>query len=180
MPQKPESGREVIAHFSISTLLFACAGLLAFAALASVMAHDLLFAQNGDDHIKYGLHVWAFAIIGVGLIKLLAMAIRLIRSAVASHGEALWIEDGRLRHADKKVLDVATRDVTAVDLVRAAIYGTSFWPQHVTFMAVRLRDGKDIKLSASGFVENRDDVVVALREKLGLPAHDVVVMQGSL
>jgi len=181
MPQKPETGREVFAHFSISTLLFACAGWLVFAALGSVMARDFLFVQNGDNQIEYGLHVWALAIIGVGLIILLAMAIRTIRAAVASHGEALWIEDGRLRHADKRLLDVDARDVKAVELVRAAIYGTaSLWPPHVTYMAVRLKDGKEIKLSATAYAENRDDIVVALRERLGIPAHDIVLEQGVL
>jgi hypothetical protein len=171
----------VIAHFSTSKAIAAAAGLFAFAVLMSVMVYDMLFAHPTDDRIKYGLNVWGLAIAGVCLIILMVFMVRAIRAAVASHGEALWIEDGRLRHADQKILDVATRDVTSVDLVRAAITGISSpWPPHVILMVLGLRDGKDLKLSVNGFVENREDVVVALRERLGLPAHDVVLLQGSL
>ena len=181
MAQQPKSGREVIAHFSMATLwaVFSC--WLAISALGVWLAYDALFAHPNADKIRYGLNVWGFAILGVALIKLIALFIRTIRAAVASHGAALWIEDRRLRHADKAVLDVEAREVKAVELVRAAIYGTaSFWPPHMVYMAVRCGDGKEFKVSTSGFAENRDDVVVALRERLGIAAHDVVLEQGVL
>lgn len=181
MKLKSNNGRVVIAHFSPSKVIFICAASLAFIVLGAVMAYDMLLVHKSDDKIKYGLHVWGFAIAGVASIIWLVLMVRTVRAAVASHGDALWIEDGRLRHADKTVLDVATCDVTSVGLIRMVIYGEGgFWPPHGIFLTVGLRDGKEIKLSFGGFVENRDDVVVALREKLGLPAGDIVMQQGSM
>jgi len=161
--------REVIAHFSLSKLVWGCIGWLAVTVLVTIMAHELIFARPVNDPIKHGMDIWTFAIIGLGLLVLLVLALRKIRLVIANQGEAIWLENGRLVYADRKILDAPLEEIRSVELVRQPIYGTpSPWPPRVTSIVVRLENGREAKLPANGFSENRDDIVASVLTKLRL------------
>lgn len=169
MASKDSEAREVIAHFSTSKLIVATVGTFGFAILGSVMARDMLWVRPTDDHIKYGLNVWGFAIFFVAMALMFFYLFRAVRAAMQSKGIALWLQGGRLVHADKQLLDVCARDVSSVELIKEAAYqyATSY---RVAYIVLRLKNGKEVKLSASAFSEHRDDIVVELRKRLGLVA----------
>lgn len=109
---KSDKPREVIAHFSASKLVMTTAGISGFAVLGAVMAWDLIFVRPTDDRIKYGLDIWGFAIFFVGMALLFFYLFRMVRAAIESRGIALWLQDGRLMHADKRLLDVPAREAS--------------------------------------------------------------------
>jgi hypothetical protein len=175
MPQKPESGREIFAHFSVPSLVISWLGWLGMLiagcyflwseivsgpdpASRDVMGHS-------PDKIEYVIRVGMLVTLCTGLASFLARMLRLTRGAISAGAAALWIENGRLTFADKVLLDVPLSDAVSVEQVRDTIYGLNIFPYHANWIVVCLKNGKKAKLPPK-YVENADDVVVALNQRL--------------
>lgn len=170
---KADGQREVIAHFSRSRIASGGIGLLVMTVLGVIVFGHLLMTGKTDDWVKHMSHIAGAVIVVECLVILFILMFRTIRTAIDNHGEAIWLENGRLMCADKVLLDVPADDVKGVDVVREPIYGTrSLWPPHMTNLVFYLKDGKAIKVSSGGFAEHPGDIADSLREKLGL-ARDV-------
>ncbi|HKQ11069.1 MAG TPA: hypothetical protein VJS85_07760 [Rhizomicrobium sp.] len=166
---KAKGQREVVAHFSRSRIASGVVGLLVMTVLGVIVFGHILTTGKTDDWVMHMFHI-DDALTAVGCLAILfILMFRTIRTAIDNHGEAIWLEDGRLVCADKALLDVPVGDVRGVDVVREPIYGTrSPWPPHMTNLVFYLKDGKVVKISPGGFVEHPGDVADRLREKLGL------------
>ncbi|HKY18573.1 MAG TPA: hypothetical protein VJL82_06540 [Rhizomicrobium sp.] len=170
---KANGQREVVAHFSRSRIASGAVGLLVMTVLGVIMCGHVLLTGKTDDWVMHMFRI-DDAVTFVGCMAILfILMFRTIRTAIDNHGEAIWLEDGRLTCADKALLDVPAGDVKGVDVVREPIYGTrSPWPPHMTNLVFYLKDGKAVKISPGGFVEHPGDIADRLREKLGL-ARDI-------
>jgi hypothetical protein len=165
---KNDKSREVIAHFSASYLTFMALIFFVFIGLDALMARDKVFGPV-DDPIERGLYAWGFVLVTIALMILFVGFFRTVRAAVTNKSVALWLEDGRLVYANKKLLDVRARDVLSVDVKREIVRGTTaLRAPRATWMVFRLRDGTEAKIPVSVLVENRDDIVANLRERLGV------------
>jgi hypothetical protein len=176
MPQKPELGREVFAHFSTPSLVIAWLGWLGMLIAGCYFlwgeivsgpdsaSRDMM--GNSPDRIMYVVRVGMLVTLCTGLASGLPRMFRLTRGAISARAAALWVENGRLTFADKVLLDVPLTDTVSVEQVREPIYGLSIFPYHVNWIVVQLKNGKKAKLPPT-YVENTDDVVAALSRRLG-------------
>jgi hypothetical protein len=98
---------------------------------------------------------------------------RLLLGSALAGGAALWIENGRLVYADRKMLDVPLTDVVSVDMVSQFMRARFGIPAYMESIFIRLANGKEARVWAE-FVENEGLVVTALQERLGLKViHDL-------
>ena len=175
MPQRSGTAREVIAHFSMPSLVLAWLGWLGFIIIALyLLRHEIVTAPvvtsrdrmgHGLDGIGHVLKVGLLVTLSGGLLSFFPRMFKLTRGAVSAGADALWIEHGRLTYADKKLLDVLLTDVMSVELLRERIYAGTIIPQYASWIVIQLKGGKKVKLPPK-FVENRDDVIAILRGKL--------------
>lgn len=176
----PESGikREVIAHFSRPYLMLGWFGWLGFMAVGLYLlwgeiaigpvAGSRDWTGHSPDKIGYTLRLLALVTVCAGMLFFLPRMLRQARGALSAGADALWIENGRLIYADRKLLDAPLTDIASVAFVEERIYGTrSIIPQYAPWIVIQFRSGKKAKLPPC-FVEKKHDVVAVLRQKLGL------------
>lgn len=153
--------REVIAHYPVKRLLMMTAWWSGAAAL-------LLYMLEGERHASGPKHSFYLAYITFLLVSLLPVLLgvtRLLLCSVMAGGAALWIENGRIISAGKR-LDVPVGEIVSVGMASrfSTSYGVPGYSESVLF---RLANGKKVKIWAE-FVENEGEVVTALQQRLGL------------
>ena len=173
--QKPEA----IAHLSLADLvLFNCLGFCAAIALILYLlvleVRDHRFSKIGDVYdthpgLAHGAYIILFIALAGGLSAFLPAMVRTVRGVAAGQGVALRIEDGRLVYADRKAFDLPLADIEAVWIKELSLGVALPFPIRSRCIAFRLKDGRE-KILTTYFSENREDIVAAVRQRIGLPA----------
>jgi hypothetical protein len=158
--------REVIAHYPVKRLLAMGIGWPCIFALVIYMTQDE-WRHPGNGH--YMLFFFLFYLIL--MVPVAVYLLRMVLVSILARGAALWIENGRLFSAEKK-LDVPLADIVSVKMAsrfaNAQTYSTGKVPTYVESIFFRLSDGREVKVWAE-FVENEGMVVADLQKRIGLP-----------
>ena len=160
--------REVIAHFEIVRLAIS----IVLWCLLAWFWISLKHSAFDDPATAHRARLVMGAILVPVILIILAVAIvRRVRMGWANRWAALWIEDGRLVYAHRKTLNVALGDVSSVGSATDYFeYPRLFLRFRQEIIAVVLRSGGQVKLSANSFREPRDEIVSRIREKIVNPA----------
>jgi hypothetical protein len=177
---KSDGPREVIAHFSRPYLVLGWFGWLGITAAGlyflwgEIASGPVVGSQDwmghSPDKMGYALRAMVLVTLCAGMLSFLPRMLRQARGALSAGADALWIENGRIIYADRKLLDAPLADIASVAFVEERIYGTkSIIPQYAPWIVIQFKNGKRTKLPPC-FVEKKNDIVAVLKRKLSLPA----------
>jgi hypothetical protein len=157
--------REVIAHYPVKRLL--TMGIVWPCVFAGViyMTQDE-WRHPGNRHYDLFFFLWGLLMLVPIVLYLMSMVLR----AAFAGGAALWIQDGRLFSAEKR-LGVPLAEIVAIRMAsRFADAGGLRGPKISTYVEsifFRLASGREVKVWAE-FVENEGLVVADLQKRIGL------------
>ena len=123
-------------------------------------------AERRDPGPKHGFYLAYIGFLLIVTLPVVLSTMRMVLGGIVARGAALWIENGRLFSAEKR-LDVSLADVASVDMISSFVRGRYGVPIYTESIFFRLANGKDVKVWAE-FVENEGEVVADLQQRLGL------------